>query len=77
MEKKGKTKQQLLQEIEALRSKMESAGRHSRETIDQQKSEEALKISETRYRRLFETAQDGILILDAASGQIAMSTPSW
>jgi len=32
--------------------------------------DEALKASETRYRRLFETAQDGILILDAATGQI-------
>ncbi len=32
--------------------------------------EEALKASETRYRRLFETAQDGILILDADTGQI-------
>jgi PAS domain S-box-containing protein len=32
--------------------------------------DEALKVSETRYRRLFETAQDGILILDADTGQI-------
>jgi PAS domain S-box-containing protein len=32
--------------------------------------DEALKASEARYRRLFETAQDGILILDAATGQI-------
>ena len=32
--------------------------------------DEALKASETRYRRLFETAQDGILILDADTGQI-------
>ena len=30
---------------------------------------EALRISELRYRRLFETAQDGILILDADSGR--------
>ncbi|MFA6362263.1 PAS domain S-box protein [Methanoregula sp.] len=29
-----------------------------------------LHASETRYRRLFETAQDGILILDADTGQI-------
>jgi PAS domain S-box-containing protein len=29
-----------------------------------------LKVSETRFRRLFETAQDGILILDADTGQI-------
>jgi len=31
-------------------------------------SEEALRDSEARYRRLFETAQDGILILDAKTG---------
>src|SRR5665213_3818807 len=30
----------------------------------------ALTASELRYRRLFETAQDGILILNADSGQI-------
>jgi PAS domain S-box-containing protein len=30
----------------------------------------ALKVSELRYRRLFETAQDGILILNADNGQI-------
>lgn len=34
------------------------------------KTEEALQASETRYRRLFETAQDGILILNAETGQI-------
>jgi len=33
-------------------------------------AEFALKVSEMRYRRLFETAQDGILILNADSGQI-------
>ena len=35
----------------------------------------ALEISETRYRRLFETAQDGILILDASTGQITDVNP--
>ena len=39
------------------------------------RAEEALKISETRYRRLFETAQDGILILDADTGQILDVNP--
>lgn len=34
------------------------------------KAEYTLKTSESRYRRLFETAQDGILILDAQSGEI-------
>ena len=33
-------------------------------------AEHALKVSEMRYRRLFETAQDGILILNADTGQI-------
>ena len=34
------------------------------------RAEEALRASETRYRRLFETAQDGILILNAETGHI-------
>jgi PAS domain S-box-containing protein len=38
-------------------------------------SEEALRASELRYRRLFETAQDGILILDAKTGQITDVNP--
>jgi formate hydrogenlyase transcriptional activator len=74
-EKKLKTKQPLLLEVEALRSRLESADRRSKESTDQRQMEEALKISETRYRRLFETAQDGILILDAETGQIADVNP--
>jgi PAS domain S-box-containing protein len=35
----------------------------------------ALRISELRYRRLFETAHDGILILDADSGEIVDVNP--
>jgi PAS domain S-box-containing protein len=42
---------------------------------DQKQTEEALKNSETRYRRLFEAAQDGILILDAETGQISDVNP--
>jgi PAS domain S-box-containing protein len=42
---------------------------------DQKQTEEALKSSEMRYRRLFETAQDGILILDAETGQISDVNP--
>jgi two-component system, cell cycle sensor histidine kinase and response regulator CckA len=38
-------------------------------------AQEALKASETRYRRLFETAKDGILILDFQSGQITDVNP--
>ena len=42
---------------------------------EQKESEEALKISETRYRRLFETAQDGILILESETGRISDVNP--
>jgi PAS domain S-box-containing protein len=35
----------------------------------------ALRRSELRYRRLFETAQDGILILDADTGEITDVNP--
>jgi PAS domain S-box-containing protein len=37
--------------------------------------EEKLQASEIRYRRLFETAQDGILILDAETGSIVDVNP--
>jgi PAS domain S-box-containing protein len=46
-------------------------GRQSREDY----WTDALRISELRYRRLFETAQDGILILDANSGEIMDVNP--
>lgn len=36
---------------------------------------EALRKSEARYRRLFEAAHDGILILDAETGAIADANP--
>jgi len=36
---------------------------------------QALENSELQYRRLFETAQDGILILDASTGQITDANP--
>ena len=75
MKDKAKTKQQLLLEVEALRSRLESANRGLQEITDQGPAAEAVKISETRYRRLFETAQDGILILDAETGQIADVNP--
>ncbi len=38
-------------------------------------AEDALIVSEERYRRLFETAQDGILIIDAGTGHIADVNP--
>ena len=46
-----------------------------RDITDRKKIEVALNATETRYRRLFETAQDGILILDADTGQIVEVNP--
>jgi len=41
----------------------------------EQRAVETLRLSDARYRRLFETAQDGILILDAATGQVVDANP--
>src|SRR6188768_3359514 len=43
--------------------------------IDPVEAESRLKRSEIRYRRLFESAQDGILILDGAGGHIVDANP--
>jgi two-component system cell cycle sensor histidine kinase/response regulator CckA len=48
----------------------EAEGRRARK-----RAEIALRKSETRYRRLFEAAQDGILIVDAVSRQILDANP--
>lgn len=45
------------------------------ETLQRKKTEEALINSEKRYRRLFESAQDGILILDAHTGMVVDVNP--
>jgi len=42
---------------------------------ERKRSEEALKASELRYRKLFESAKDGILILDFDSGLIVDVNP--
>jgi len=42
---------------------------------ERKQAEEDLKVSEVRYRRLFESAQDGILILNADTGQITDINP--
>src|SRR5450755_2870522 len=45
-----------------------------KDDVDAQ-SESALAVSEMRYRRLFEAARDGILILDADTGEIIDVNP--
>ena len=46
-----------------------------KEAFERKRVEEALEESETRYRRLFESAQDGILILDADTELIEDANP--
>jgi len=43
--------------------------------LPEQQAREALRISESRYRRLFETARDGILLLNADTAQIEDVNP--
>ena len=44
-------------------------------TRNHSRMEQALRTSELSYRRLFEAAQDGILILDVATGRITDANP--
>jgi PAS domain S-box-containing protein len=46
-----------------------------RDISERKLAEEVIKASEMNYRRLFETAKDGILILDAKSGDIIDVNP--
>jgi diguanylate cyclase (GGDEF)-like protein/PAS domain S-box-containing protein len=81
-----KTKEQLIHEMKELRQQISEfeiseAQRKKAEDLlriieaEGKKAYEKLKVSETRYRRLFETAQDGILLLDADTGQITDVNP--
>lgn len=57
-------------------AKLEEKVRELEETLDRRKkAEKALKASEIRYRRLFEAAKDGILILYADTGRIIDVNP--
>ncbi len=43
--------------------------------VEHYEAEKSFKSSEERYRRLFETAQDGMLILDAETGEVKDANP--
>jgi PAS domain S-box-containing protein len=62
----------LVAEVKALRQRvaeLETAG------IQRQRAAAVLQVSEARYRRLFESAQDGILMLNANTGRITDVNP--
>jgi PAS domain S-box-containing protein len=66
--------------LEASISQIEVGGQKlytviMRDIIEKTRALESLRASELRYRRLFESAKDGILILDAVSGQIVDANP--
>jgi PAS domain S-box-containing protein len=55
--------------------KVKDVQKLSAEEVQRRRAEEVLSASEVRYRRLFETAKDGILILDAETGMIVDVNP--
>ena len=66
----------IAREKESIRRKLAvTAGELALKAKQQNKIETKLKGSEIRYRRLFETAHDGILILDFQTGQITDVNP--
>ncbi len=72
MKYKDKTKEQLINELAELHQRIEDL---EAEATIRKKAEEALKVSKTRNRRLFEAAQDGIVLLDADTGQMLDINP--
>lgn len=53
----------------------ETQPRNARSELNRQNADTALQDSEKRYRRLFEYANDGILILDAGTGKVVDVNP--
>jgi diguanylate cyclase (GGDEF)-like protein/PAS domain S-box-containing protein len=69
-----KTTEQLLVEIADLRKRIET---FERTAVNHERREAVLRENELRYRRLFETARDGIVLLSATSGAIIDLNPSF
>lgn len=74
MEDGKKTKNQLLGEMEKLRGRLAES---ECAAADRQKGGADLKDSELRYRRLFETAKDGIVLLSAETGNVIDLNPAF
>src|SRR5512140_1544699 len=63
---------QLRLEIEELKRRI---ARQEETSLKKENAGKALQESEKRYRRLFESAKDGILILDADTGKVVDVNP--
>jgi two-component system cell cycle sensor histidine kinase/response regulator CckA len=73
--KRGATDYVLKTSLPRLPSVVQRALQEATDRRRRRAAEEALSTSEIRYRRLFETAQDGILLLDAETGVITEANP--
>jgi len=62
--------------IARLGPAVEHALEKQRLRVERQQAEEKLRASELRYRRLFETSNDGIIIVDAQTGAIEDANPA-
>jgi diguanylate cyclase (GGDEF)-like protein/PAS domain S-box-containing protein len=70
----NKSRAELAAENELLRARLAELER-TVAGMPRERSEDSVEASEVRYRRLFETAKDGILILDADTGKITDANP--
>jgi diguanylate cyclase (GGDEF)-like protein/PAS domain S-box-containing protein len=68
---KTRTRTELTDELHDMRQVIDQLNAQ----VEQKQINRGLSVSEVRYRRLFETAQDGILILDAETGRITDVNP--
>lgn len=72
----NKSKKELISSLDEIHQKYAALMKLSETITSAHKTDlDALKASESRYRRLFETAKDGILILDAETGKIKDVNP--
>jgi|GEM_PF-421749 len=73
----GATACVLKRNLVRLPSVVTQAVSHARSIEALRRSEQELRVSEERYRRLFESARDGILILDWETGRIVDANPAF
>jgi PAS domain S-box-containing protein len=71
-----KSREELIKDLQEIHLKHNSLkSLYEKDITEHKQAVETLTASETRYRRLFESAKDGILILDAETGKITDVNP--